>query len=376
MKIIMAEHTFYDSEIKVGCHHLAEELSKNHEVFYLSTPLSPFHKLHKKNSENYNAKIKIYRDGGKRHSASLFEYIPYTYLPIANVPFLKSDFTAKNTLSFCTSGLKKVLKKEGFLDVDLIIVSTYQFHDLLSLVNYKKSIYRITDDFTQFLSVPSSVKKIEERLIKRVDEVITTAKLLRKKALSIKGDNVRHISNGVKLENFIKDEYILPEVFKNTKDKKRVIYVGAIEDWFDMELLRKCSDTYPEVAFSIIGPVKTDNSICKNLFNVTFHGLIPNKEIANYIYYSDVCIIPFIVNDLIKGVSPIKFYEYSSMRKTIVSTYWEELEFNIKGIYLSKSREEFVLNLKSALEYSGDREELFNFAQLNTWESKALNIIS
>lgn len=375
MKILMAEHTFYDSEIKVGCHHLATELAKEHEIFYLSTPLSPFHKVHKKNRENFNLKYSIYKNGGKRQSDTLFEYIPYTHLPIANFPLLNSGFVAKNTLNFCSPSLKKILKKEGFLDVDLVIISTYQFHGLLSMVNYKKSIYRITDDFTKFSSVPKSVKKIEENLIKSVDEVVTTAKLLKDKALKIKGSSVRHISNGVKLDNFVNRDYIEPKVYKESSFKKRVIYVGAIEDWFNMKLLKACSEKYPDVEFSIIGPVKTDNSLCSSLNNVKFLGLIPNKDIANYIYHSDVCIIPFIVNDLIRGVSPIKFYEYASMRKTIVSTYWDELDFSIKGIYLSKTFEEFVENIGKALDYSGDREELFNFAQSNTWESKAKKIL-
>ena len=69
---------------------------------------------------------------------------------------------------------------------------------------------------------------------------------------------------------------------------------------------------------------------------INFHGPIDNKLVQSKLLNYSVGIIPFKVNDLIKYVNPIKYYEYLSCGLRTVSTDWDELrEHNYPNLFLS-----------------------------------------
>ena len=62
-KLLMAESTYLDSPLKVGCHHYSRLLSEAGDigVFYLSTPISPLHFLKRSNVEQTKRRAAVWR---------------------------------------------------------------------------------------------------------------------------------------------------------------------------------------------------------------------------------------------------------------------------------------------------------------------------
>lgn len=374
MKILMAEHTFINSDIKVGCHHLAEEFSQENEVLYISTPISPFHFL-KNDREDLYKKYEVYKENGYSHHKNLLEYIPMTISPIYNKFPFNTKYFCNNTMRFTAPSIKKIIKRLGFCSVDILIISTPYFHELIDFIDYKYCIYRITDDYSKFNHLPSYITSLEEKLVRKVDKVIVTSKPLQKKFSRIRDiKDIVYINNGVNLNNFIRDDYKTPSEYINDSNKK-VIYMGALENWFDKELLIKCAEKNKNVSFYIIGKDKINLKELSYLKNIKILGARSYSEIPNYLYFANVGIIPFIKNDLINSVSPIKLYEYASLGLPIVSTNWDELS-NIKedSIYKANNTNEFLEYLNIALNKDKD-EKLKIFSRKNNWRSKSKEII-
>ena len=86
-----------------------------------------------------------------------------------------------------------------------------------------------------------------------------------------------------------------------------------------------------------------------NLKNVIIHGPIEHSLVPSYIENSNVMIMPFIINDIIEYVDPVKIYEYLYFKKNIVSSYWPELDQFNGLIYYYHSDNEFEQAVNSAL---------------------------
>ncbi len=84
-------------------------------------------------------------------------------------------------------------------------------------------------------------------------------------------------------------------------------------------------------------------------------------------------LIPFKVNELIKGVDPVKLYEYLSFNKPVITSYWNELnQYNDNElVYFYKDYTEF----KHAVEKIENKTNEYkktdnNFIEENTWKQR------
>ena len=86
--------------------------------------------------------------------------------------------------------------------------------------------------------------------------------------------------------------------------------------------------------------------------------------------------VPFLLNDLVKGVSPIKVYEYLAAGLPVVSLRWPELEIEKLPVTLAISFEEFAKGVEEALLCSeSGRRELREFAKGCTWEKRLRKLL-
>ncbi len=101
-------------------------------------------------------------------------------------------------------------------------------------------------------------------------------------------------------------------------------YHGMIARWFDFDLLGSVAAQLPDVAFVLVGPV--DPSVRESLGvlcalpNVHHLGPRPSDVIASYVREFDVGIVPFVVDELTRAVSPLKMYEYMAAGVPVVAS--------------------------------------------------------
>ncbi len=373
-KILFAEPLPFTNPVKkLGGYHYARQFSRNEwKVYYFSNPLSPFNILLTNDRKDVSQRLDTYRKGGVL-SYGIWSYVPLTLVPHHNnVPLLSRRFFLDNYYRFTFPSIKSILRKNEVDGVDVLWMDYGNQFFWTQILKYEKMIYRVGDNIFAFKKKSAAIVAAHYELMEMADLILMPSQLLANKPENAKyRRKILHCPNGVDLSNFMQESYPFPTEFKHLKDKYIALYVGAIDEWFDFQLLKSVATQCKEINFVIIGPpkVRLPNDVGSNVF---FLDRKDYSEIPSYIYHCDVGIIPFKDNDLVKYVSPIKMYEFFSLGKPVVSISWEELEGLNSPIYLAKSQDDFVHLVKKVcrnVEHH-EREELIKYAQSNTWGAR------
>ncbi|MGE4546026.1 MAG: hypothetical protein AB7D06_18205 [Pedobacter sp.] len=159
------------------------------------------------------------------------------------------------------------------------------------------------------------------------------------------------------------------------KDSFRILYIGTISDYIDFNLLLYCVDSLNGVEFHFFGPVLVDVPAHDRL---KFHGTIEHSSLSSRAHKFDCFIMPFVTNELIQGVDPVKIYEYINLNKNIICPYYKEIDRFSEFVSFYKDRNGFVeivkcLVVDNKTKYTLNQRSLF--LNDNSWEVR-LNQIS
>jgi hypothetical protein len=253
-------------------------------------------------------------------------------------------------------------------------------------------IYDCVDYYAGFPRYQSKEAKekiltIEKNLAQSSDIVFATApglvdRLKRYNSKTYYTPNVGDFELFHNCKERFKDE--VPEKLKNLKHPI-IGYIGATDSYkFDYMLLKEAALKLPDYSFVIIGGSglkDTESSLAdlklENIPNIHFLGTIPFIETPKYMAHFDVDLIPYVLNDYtIGGCFPVKFF--NSMSAGIPSVVTNMPVFTLyKDItYISKTYDEFIINIKKAIEENNIQKisERVTIAKQNTWDLKVANM--
>jgi len=262
--------------------------------------------------------------------------------------------------------------KEGFF----VFVEHPIWKDIALRIDKTKVVYDLMDLYAGFPNAKKELIKNEKELISKSDAVITTADNLYKYAKKL-NKNVYIVKNGCDFEYF-------SSISKNGEldaltDKPIIGYFGAINDWLDVDGLKYVIEQNRDKYFVFIGAVNT-NKIKRigRYKNVFFLGEINYALLGGYLAYFDVCTIPFVKNDLTMNTNPVKFYEYISSGKSVVSVRLPELEKYSDICYLYDTHEEFSKMIFDALHEDSKElgEKRKDVARENSWDNRIESVVN
>jgi len=222
--------------------------------------------------------------------------------------------------------VKAILKNSSY---DKIIITDPQQYKYLtdSQKDNSEIIYECMDNIPYFYSGDRQVDLIrqEEELCHKVDKIIVSSNYLGeriKNQYKISTNKIHVILNAVDRKEFTS------EVKKVQLKQPNLVYIGTISEWFDLETIKAFAQRNKDYSIYIIGPIYRNirNELEQKYNNIIWINSIPHSQVKDYISASDIMLIPFKVNELVKGVDPVKMYEYLAMNSKIVSAYWEELD--------------------------------------------------
>ncbi|MDP9193382.1 MAG: glycosyltransferase [Acidobacteriota bacterium] len=233
-----------------------------------------------------------------------------------------------------------------------------------------KLVYDCMDEWDSFPGMKPQLLVAEERLVAEADLVTVSAQRLLEKW---HGHNkrVELVRNATDFDHFAAAS---SERFLDDVKRPIVGYFGAIAPWFDVDLLARVASRRPDCSFVVIGGVfDVDVASLKRLPNVHLLGQQPYARMPAYLRDFDVCTIPFVVNEITAATDPVKFYEYISLGKPVVSTHMPELEPFADLLYLAGDEEDFLRKLDLALAEDDDalRTRRIDVARANTWPARA-----
>jgi len=232
-----------------------------------------------------------------------------------------------------------------------------------------KLVYDCMDEHSGFSTNSPRMLGSEDELLKSSDLVLTSSQALFQKA-SARARNVLHLPNGTDYEHFsgVHARNPLAEL-----GHPIVGYYGAIAEWFDAELIRCAAQQRPDWQFVLIGDTSGGEvGLLRGLSNVHLLGEMPYGLLPAYLHAFDVACIPFKLTPLTRATNPVKFYEYLSAGKPVVSVALPDLEPLQNLFYRVASPIDFVPQIENALrEWSPEREwAAKEFAKANTWEAR------
>ncbi len=256
-----------------------------------------------------------------------------------------------------------------------------------------KIIYEYIDDLNPKLvgtrNIPKNQLDKYNYILKDTKNVfvVVTASKLEKDILNKRGNEKLVFScNGVDLDHFqnIDKNFPFEKKYQEIINSGKPIigYYGALASWFDYDLIKYLAIKRPEYNIVLLG-VKYDNSFdsanLKHIQNIYFLGSKDYAILPNYANKFNVCIIPFLINDITMATSPLKLFEYMALKKPIVTTAMAECK-KYKSVMIANNKEEFLelVDEAIALSYKNNPNyyDLLNRESLeNTWFEKSKLII-
>lgn len=247
--------------------------------------------------------------------------------------------------------------------------------EVLDEIPAKLVIYYILDNYEEMPQYYSNyVRELEQRIIDRADLIFATAQPL----VDVKarpGRPVTLLPQGVDFDHFhapLLTGVPEPEHLANIS-RPRILFMGLLAPWVDMELLEKVAQAYPDASLVLIGPVRANIDALRRLANVHFLGQRSYDGIPQYLAHCDAALIPFRTNALTRYVNPLKLLEYMAAGLPVISTALPHIARFEDLVYCTRSDEEFVESVGRALAgLSRERRTAsIGLARANGWNRRA-----
>lgn len=147
----------------------------------------------------------------------------------------------------------------------------------------------------------------------------------------------------------------------------RLAYIGTISEWLDLDLLQQTLERVPDTEVLLVGPSDRRLPVLPRL---RVAGVVPHERIPQLAAEIDCFLLPFSVTPLVRGVDPVKLYEYLAMRRPIVSCHYPELE-RFRGLANFYTQRDECIDLIRRRPPLPDEAAVTSFLADNTWRQRA-----
>lgn len=267
-----------------------------------------------------------------------------------------------------------------FPDPIVWIYNPFAVH-LLPTMKPRLVVYHMVDDLA---AVPGAdhdaVRTAEGLLLERADIVFCTEESLHERARMISG-NCHLMGNVADYRHFsrpVDDGTSTRLAALRSLPHPRILFSGNLADHkVDMELLAWIAARRPEWQLVLIGPEWEGNrergalEKLRRMRNVHLVGHVPYRDLPAYIHEGDALVVPYLLNNATRAVSPLKLFEYLSTGKPVVTAPLPSLLPWSGVVQMASTREEWLEKLEAVLAdpHRGIRQRRA-LARRHTWERR------
>ncbi|HKW92661.1 MAG TPA: glycosyltransferase [Methylomirabilota bacterium] len=227
----------------------------------------------------------------------------------------------------------------------------YDFAEALDVVSHDLSCYHIDDEYSfSEVEVPNDPR--EERLLRRVDQVIVhSTRLLEKKGG--RNPQTAMIPNGVDYAAFATPQ--AEPLDLGPVPRPRLGYIGVIKKQLNLGLLARMARARPDWSIVLVGPVGnvagkepvlTD---LRALPNVYFLGTKRLETLPGYVQQMDACLMCYELNDYTKYIYPLKLHEYLAAGRPSIASPIDAVLDHADVVTLARTDEEWISGIAQAL---------------------------
>ena len=182
-------------------------------------------------------------------------------------------------------------------------------------------IYDCMDELSNFKFAPVELKQKEKELFRIADLVFTGGYNLYE-AKKNEHHNIFPFPSSIDKDHFLQARTLTKEPGDQSNLSHPIFgFYGVIDERFDVALLREVASRRSKWNFVIIGPVvKIDPATLPQLKNIHYLGNKKYDQLPAYLSGWDVAMIPFLLNDSTKYISPTKTPEYLAAGVPVISS--------------------------------------------------------
>lgn len=331
---------------------VADELKKYFEVYVLYM------------FQNRNRKSLQKRSAGKENVFPIFT------IPLAG----RFAFTHKINIKFMSAQLSRHIRR---FKGDYVYITHPLVSEFLPESFGGKIIYDCMDDHVALCvkGTEERVQKLEEALIKKADFVLVSSENLRDKLVKRYGDEQKAkmsiIRNGYNGE-------ILSTVSQKSKGNGTftLSYIGTIGKWFNFDFIKRSLEDFPTLRYKIIGPLDAEAPTHEK---IEYTGTIEHHRLYDAIKDTDALMMPFVVNEIVESVDPVKLYEYINYNMNILCVRYKEVERFEPFVHFYTDYESYKAQIEkmmadNTLKY--DEKQRETFLAESSWSARAETIES
>ncbi|HDY8232977.1 TPA: hypothetical protein RQL27_002814 [Vibrio vulnificus] len=279
-------------------------------------------------------------------------------------PYYRAPYAIRNNrfLNRVSNTLSKIQLPS--FDYEVIFLTYPEQIELIPKSYKGKIIYDCMDDHSAFDGVnKEQLRRLEKEVITASYKIIVSSSNLLNKIATYTNKNRESF---VLVRNALGSQLNLSEIQEGKQFNGKVAYLGTISEWIDFDtLINALDNAHNDVCVDFIGPVTVD---VPNHPKIRFLGSIDSSHIKKALEPYGTFIMPFMVNELIRSVDPVKFYEYIHLGGNIVSCKYPEIERFSSFVNFYHDSDSLLTLINKIGGTSVDSiESRRNFLNENTW---------
>jgi glycosyltransferase involved in cell wall biosynthesis len=333
----------WSGENRTSSHHIAQQLSKSHELIYIECPGLRAPTGSTRDVRKLFRKLSKFISPPKRVSPSLTVYT------LIQLPFHRFGSIRRFNRWLTRVQVRRILRTRGAQE----LISWFTVPHVASLakaIGERFAVYYCIDDYASLPNVEiDAIKKMDEDLTRRADIVFVASETLLDAKRKL---NQRTFVNphGVDTEHFQLAQ-VAGEVPADIAVLGRPIvgFFGLIEAWIDLDLIEYVARRRPNWTFAMMGRVAVEHAGVAGCKNVVFLGAKPYASLPAYGRVFDAAVIPYHLTQQVLHANPLKLREYLAMGKPVVSVRTPEIDRFADVVRIADTPEEFLNHLDAVL---------------------------
>lgn len=297
---------------------------------------------------------------------------------ILQLPLSRFSFIEKMNARLYRRALKQKLKNSDVLWIG----HPADYAIIADLVPSKTLlVYDCMDDLCEFPgnnseSAIQSIVALERNLLQRADHLIVSSQrlkeVLQKRYQTEK--NIEIVNNAID-NSFLDEKPLVCSIdYPDKKNYCDLMYFGTISEWFDFPLLMNALEKFPNLRLILIGPKCTNIPEHERIVHL---GTQAHSSLPAFMEQAEALIMPFVINDLILAVNPVKLYEYLISSKPVISCDYAEIRPFGKFVYSYNSEIQFIDLINQLVNHAlttPSKSERMQFLKANTWQGRVNSI--
>ncbi len=266
----------------------------------------------------------------------------------------------------CAKELNRLLGEEASFDV---LVQFPSWHAVTKRLPRARLIYDCIDDHGRLPHISAPLEENESAIVQEATLSIATSAPLKQHLERLGAHDVLLVPNATQKP--------APSAWPHHRDAA-LIYLGAVEAWFDFAMLQAAAEAVPEAAVRVIGAcnVAPPTGLSRR---IKFMGEMDYASAMQALTHARVGLIPFRREALTAAVNPVKAYEYLAAGLPVVMTPMGGAELaHAPGVSAAETPEAFAAAVSRAYAETRNQDRLAfaRWAEGETWQARAAQIVA